>query len=345
MWQSVILLAILTGTPPASEPTVDSIDYATPAKYLAIPSTLGNEADIARQALALKADNDRKTIRNVLDWMDANLKYEPDRAYEWRNYDKVVQQGCYGGCADQGIVCGVLLKSAGIPTVWVKTMDVPWIWDLKKHRPFTSWSGHVFLEVYVDKKWVLLDPGAKLIYIDYSPKSRILPGNWFAYHKGNEPKEMIMSLQWEQWKRQTRSYFSKLDEGLLPIDPTTATSLQQQCFVIANSPYYQTLSAMAQRKGLTVRKSFNTQYDRYLPQAIGHVILIEAHDGVPIVELTVLEKYFPAASNGLRSPEGAVAIGDTTIIFVDFAKLLDPLDIDAAERKPLGKAKNRITNR
>ncbi len=333
MWRSVILLTILTGTPPASEPTVDSIDYATPEKYLAFPSTLGNEADIARQALALKADNDRETIRNVLDWMDANLNYEADQAYEWRDYDKVVQQGCYGGCADQGIVCGVLLKSAGIPTVWVKTMDVPWIWNLKKDRPFTSWSGHVFLEVYVDDHWVLLDPGAKLIYIDYSPKSRILPGNRFAYHKGNDPKEMIMSLQWERWKEQTRSYFSRLDESLLPIDPATATSLERQCFVIANSPYYQTLSEMARRQGLNVRKSFNAQYDRFLPQAMGHVVLIETHEGVPIVELAVLEKFFPAASAGLRSPRGVVEIGDTKIVFVDFEKLLSSLEVDAAEPK------------
>ena len=51
----------------------------------------------------------------------------------------------------------------------VKTMDVPWIWDFKKGRTYKSWSGHVFLEIYLDDQWVLLDPGAKLFYDDYSP--------------------------------------------------------------------------------------------------------------------------------------------------------------------------------
>jgi len=60
----------------------------------------------------------------------------------------------------------------------------------------------------------------------------------------------------------------------------------------------------------------------YLPQAVGHDILIERHDGVPIVDLSVLEKYFPGTSRGLRAADGAVAIGDAKIVFVDFSKLL-----------------------
>ena len=145
----------------ASEPTVNSIDYSNPEAYTAISDTLGSAQAIAEQASALKGNDARATIRNVLEWMDANLSYDGTKAYEWRNYDTVVEQGCYGGCADQAIVCGVLLKAAGVPTVWVKTMDVPWIWDLKKGRSFKSWSGHVFLEVYLDDQWVLLDPGGK----------------------------------------------------------------------------------------------------------------------------------------------------------------------------------------
>jgi hypothetical protein len=239
-------------------------------------------------------------------------------------------------------VCGVLLKGAGIPAVWVKTMDVPWIWDLKKNRPFQSWSGHVFLEIHVDDKWVLLDPGAKTLYVDYSPKTRILPGNRFAYHKGDDPQEMIMSLQWEPWKRQTEAYFSKLEEGLLPLDPTTAVSLQARCFIIANSPYYQALGAMAQRKGLAVGPSFNTQFDTYLPQAKGHVILIETQDGVPLIDLATLERYYPKASRGLKT--GEISIAGTKLVFVDFARMLT-LDNESGE-KSVGSepANNAVSN-
>lgn len=230
-------LLLSTGVIHASEPSVDSIDYTTPTKYLEIPSSLGSRAEITTRAFNLKGDSDVATIRNILNWMDRNLKYNGDKAYAWRNYDDVIREKTYGGCADQGIVCGVLLKAAGIPAIWVKTMDVPWIWDFKKGRPFNSWSGHVFLELYVDGKWMLLDPGARMLYKNYSANARILPGNRFAYHKGNDPKEMIMSLQWDQWKRQTEEYFRGLDESLLPVDANGGTSLMPRTFVVGNSPY------------------------------------------------------------------------------------------------------------
>lgn len=318
MWRSLLILVMFGSTSFASEPVFDSIDYTTPSKYLAMPATLGDREAIKTQALAFKADRDRKTVLNVLNWMNTNLKYQADLAYQWRNYDTVIQDGCYGGCADYAIACGVLLKHAGIPTVWVKTMDVPWIWDFKKGRQFKSWSGHVFLEIYIDQKWVLLDPGAKRVYVDYSPKARILPGNRFAYHKGNDPKAMIMSLQWEAWKQQTKTYFSQLDEGLLPVNIANADTLDPKCFVIGNSPYYQILTRTAQQKGLIVVKSFNTQYDTYLPQAKGHTLYIQTQKGIPIVPVTTLEKYFPNASDGLKA--GNITISDTKIVYSEFSK-------------------------
>ena len=285
-----ICLLLCVGIAYSSEPTVNSVDYSNPDKYLKMADSLGDKVQIVSYAEKLKGSSDISTIRNVLNWMEQNLKYDPDRAYSWRNFDDVIKEKTYGGCADQGIVCGVLLKGAGIPVIWVKTMDVSWIWDFKKGRKFESWSGHVFLEVYVNGKWMLLDPGAKLIYKDYSPKTRILPGNRFAYHKGNDPKEMIMSLQWEQWKEQTRTYFESLDDSLLPIDSAGGTSLSPQAYVVGNSPYYQFIRALVQKQGITVAKSFNTQYDEFLPQAKGNILLIETHKGVPIVSVDVLEK-------------------------------------------------------
>jgi hypothetical protein len=321
----VILLVLLCPATRASEPTVDSIDYAAPETYLDFPASLGNRAAIKKQASELKGETDVDTIRNVLTWMRKNLKYDGNIAYRWRDYDNVIREKKYGGCADEGIVCGVLLKAAGIPTVWVKTMDVAWIWDFKKGRQFQSWSGHVFLEVFVDKKWALLDPGGQTLYQDYSPKMRIVPGRRFAYHKGNDPKAMIMSLQWEEWKRQTRKYFTELDESLLPVDENGGTSLFRQAYVIGNSPNYQKITQMAVEAGLRVAKSFNTEYDKYLPQSRGNILLIETHRGKPIIPAKVLEKHFPNAFAGLSRPKKTIRIGNTTIIFIDFSESLQGL--------------------
>ena len=322
----VVFMVGLQALADASTPTTESIDYSAPERYLTIVATLGNRDAIQERASALKGNDDRATVRNVLKWMESHLDHDEEKAYEWRNFDNVVKERCYGGCADQGIVCGALLKAAGIPTIWVKTMDVPWIWDFKKGRTFKSWSGHVFLEIYLDHQWVLLDPGAKLFYDDYSPEMRILPGNRFAYHKGDDPKNMVMSLQWNEWKEQTRDYFTHLDPALLPVDPKSAVSLVPHVYIVGNDPYYKVLADMARRKGWSVRSTFNAEYDKLLPPTKGHVLLIETHDGEPIIPIATLETFYPGASSGLKSAEGIVQIDGTTIMFVDLARVLDSMD-------------------
>jgi hypothetical protein len=319
------LILLSAGSLPAAEPEVASIEYDKPAKYLEFPDSLGDRAEISAQAARLKAGSDSATILRVLNWMDTELKYDRDKAYSWRNYDDAVREKVYGGCADQAIVCGVLLKAVGIPVVWVKTMDVSWIWNFKKGRSFQSWSGHVFLEVHVDKKWALLDPGAKTIYPDYSVHTRILPGNRFAYHKGNDPKAMVMSLQWEEWKEQTTTYFRNLDESVLPVDSEGGTPLAPAAFVIGNSPYYQTLTRMAVETGFSVPLSFNCDFDKNLPRARGHVLLVETHRGVPIAPVEVLEEHFPGCSKGLRQPDGTIEVAGTRIVFVEFSRQLEKL--------------------
>jgi hypothetical protein len=324
----ILLIAVaLCGFIPASvfadQPVFDSINYASPSQYLAVADSLGDGEAIAKLAKELKASASRKTLANVLGWIDSNLKYDDKLAYEWRNFDTIVSQRCYGGCADQAICCGALLQSAGIPTVWVKTMDVEWIWDFKKKRPFNAWAGHVFLEIFLDGKWVLLDPGASTIYTDYSPKSRILPGNRFAYHKGTDPKRMVMSLQWEDWKRQTALYFTELDESLLPVDAKSKENIRQRVFIIANSPYWQIFSECARKHGATLGNSFNAEYEKNLPRVCGNILLVETHDGVPIVDVAILQRYFPAVPNGRQT--GKLIDNGTTIVFVELAMIADQI--------------------
>jgi serine/threonine protein kinase len=99
---------------------------------------------------------------------------------------------------------------------------------------------------------------------------------------------------------------------------------QRLAFVAGNSPYWQVLTDLARRKGMKVRYSFNGAYDEWLPQAKGHVLLVETHTGVPIVPLSVLDKYYPRASDGLTAPDGMATVGTTKIIFVDFARFGEP---------------------
>ncbi|MEN6406011.1 MAG: protein kinase [Thermoguttaceae bacterium] len=95
-------------------------------------------------------------------------------------------------------------------------------------------------------------------------------------------------------------------------------------YVIGNSPNHQIMTQIASGLGLRVGSSFNWKYDKYLPQAKGHILLIETHGGKPIVSKNILEAYFPKATAGLSLPLRSIQIDDTFIIFVEFD---EPLSI------------------
>ena len=326
----------------AQEPVFDAIDYSSPETCLELAESLGDSKAIRTLATSLKGTSQKKTVTNILQWMESSLRYDDKLAYKWRNFDSVTSDKCYGGCADYAIACGALLQSSSIPTVWVKTMDVDWIRKFKKDGPPDVWSGHVFLEIYLDGKWVLLDPGAALVYENYETESRILPGNRVAYHKGCDPKQMVMSLQWEPWKEQTKAYFEKFDAGLLPVDTRSAVSLRPKWNMIANAPYYQVFGQLIKRKGKNEGRSFNTKYDENITRIKGQTLLIQTHGGIPIVDVDILKRHFPDLPDGKL--EGKMTQEDTTLFFIDVDALEDLFVEAAAEKIPAQGKWNMIAN-
>lgn len=117
---------------------------------------------------------------------------------------------------------------------------------------------------------------------------------------------------------------SKKDESSSSED-TSQSDRKRKCFVIGNSLYYQVLGDLANRRGLHVGPSFNTQYEKFLPQAKGSVLIVETHRGVPIVSIKVLEEHFPNAGSGIAP--GRCTIEGTEILFVNFDQLIpSPID-------------------
>ena len=49
-------------------------------------------------------------------WLESNLRYDPNCAYEWRDFERIVDDGRYGGCADHSLVFGALTRACGIPS-------------------------------------------------------------------------------------------------------------------------------------------------------------------------------------------------------------------------------------
>jgi hypothetical protein len=267
-------------------PSVDRIDYSHPEKYLEVHPSFGDVEKIREICKSLKAASAEKTLAAIDRWMNNNLKYDPKAGYVARNFDAIVNSKVFGGCAEHSIVFAALARACGIPTVTVKTLDADWIREFVKTGATAQWNGHVFLEVFFDRRWHLLNATQMELHDDYDPAMRILPGNRYAYDKGSDPFQLPLSADWERWKIQTRRYFTNFDVKKLPVGPGRQVGSEDDVYIAADSPVYQAISQRISSLGYRPRTTFNTQYETILPKTKGK-ILVETCAGkraVPPVE-------------------------------------------------------------
>lgn len=260
----------------------DRVDHAKPDACLALPPTLGKKATIEKIAAEAKAATPRKSLAAIWAWIDSHLKYDANAAYAWRDVDKLLADGTYGGCADHAELFGAIARGCGIPTIWVKTMDCAWIRNyVRDHDENRTWSGHVFLEVFLEGKWRLLDATQGEIYDAYEPKQRLLPGDRWAYDKGADPFALVLSPRWEDWKQQTRTQFAKFDVAQLPVDG--AVPLSGRVYVAANEPMWDWTAARVKALGMRCGRSGNTGFDEWMPGAkTGWLVVVCLADRVPL---------------------------------------------------------------
>jgi hypothetical protein len=274
------------------EPRLDRIDYAHPEKYVDLPGTLGKKATLEKIAAEIGGATPTEKIAAIGAWIDEHLKYDANSFDHWRDVDKLLADGTYGGCADHAEFFGAISRACGIPTVWVKSLDLDWIAWFRAHpdQP-KSWNGHVFLEVHVDGKWRLLDATQGLLYADYDVKQRILPGHRLAYDKGGDPYELMLSTRWEDWKKQTRKFVMSLDMSLVPVGEATRVKVDPPglVYVAANNPEWQWLVDRCTQMGAKGGQSGNCNFEDWLPGARRGILVVVCIDGRTVLP----EQYWP----------------------------------------------------
>jgi hypothetical protein len=245
----------------AQGPSTERIVYTEPGRYLALPASVGTERRVREVATEIGAEGSggfEERLHDIHRWMQGHLQDVPEEAYEWHTFDEIVERGEYGGCAAHALVYGALARALGIPTVWVKSMDVEWIRAFREGPEPQTWSGHVFLEVHDGSRWVLLDAQGQVLYTDYDPRMRLLPGDRYAYDKGGDPYELILSTRWEAWKEQTREHFRTFDLAELPVP--AGRTLGETVFIAGDNPAWGRLATRFRERGWTVGFSGNAEH-------------------------------------------------------------------------------------
>jgi len=91
--------------------------------------------------------------------------------------DQLLQERRLGGCHDWGLVYASIARELGYPTVMVDTSSIALAKQLQAGKQM-SWYGHVFVEVFVGGKWVLVDSTNNWYVEDgYDPANSIIPIN------------------------------------------------------------------------------------------------------------------------------------------------------------------------
>ena len=99
----------------------------------------------------------------------------------------------------------------------------------------------------------------------------------------------------------------------------------REVHVAGNRDYYVLMMKAANGFGLHVEKGFNREYRKYLENAKGQILLIETHNGKPVVHENTLDNIFPSASEGIDAENGSIEIDGTLIVFIDFGVYSNPL--------------------
>jgi hypothetical protein len=299
-----LILGIPARADDVPKPVFDRIDYARPQAYLSLPASIGNKAHIEKVAAKLTGKTPEEKLIAIGRWIEGRLRYDARCAYAWRDFDEILDDGKYGGCADHAVFFGALARASGIPCVWVKTMDIDWIREFRANRgKCSSWRGHVYLEVYVRDRWMLLDASQLVLYQDYRPTEHILPGNRWAYDKGGDPFALVLSPRWEEWKKQTAAHFADFDLAQLPFATQPGRNLRDEggVFVAADNPIYQWVAKRCTDQGYSVRMTFNTDYGRILPRARGNYLILTCVGGRVVLDPDYYDPFLPWSAAELKA--------------------------------------------
>ena len=89
--------------------------------------------------------------------------------------DQLLEERRLGGCNDHGLVFVAVARELGYPAVMVFTNSVAWM-ELYQAGEAQQYVGHVFVEVYIDNRWVLIDSTNGWYVGDgYDPTDPVIP--------------------------------------------------------------------------------------------------------------------------------------------------------------------------
>jgi transglutaminase-like putative cysteine protease len=155
-----------------------AIDYEHPESYLE-PGSQSGLNSASRAAIATEVGAPQPGLRGaaaIYRWITSAFRAEPSggRDIGKTTADGLIASRVMTGCHDFALVLTAVARSFGIPAVMVDSAGIQWARDF--HAGLTQeMRGHVFAELYVEGRWILVDCTTGLYAWDYDPLQPALP--------------------------------------------------------------------------------------------------------------------------------------------------------------------------
>jgi hypothetical protein len=154
------------------------IDYANPKEYL----VQGEQSQISNPKALEPLYSDEKNLDHlgyIYYWLKNKFTTYPagGRTIGVVTVDQLLEDRRLGGCHDHGLVYAAIVRELGYPAIMVRSASIAWINKFQADEKEAELHiGHVFVEVYLDDKWVLIDP-TNGIYVEdnYNPAKAVIP--------------------------------------------------------------------------------------------------------------------------------------------------------------------------
>lgn len=155
-----------------------NIDYDKPEKYLKLGKMTKIEIsylDAIRQEISVTG----KTIddlRVIFLWKQLKFRkaYAAGKFVGKSTVNSLYEQGVLTGHHDDGIVLVSILREFGFPAVMVDAAGIQWSHDYTAGKT-TEFLGHVYVEVFVEGKWILMDTTSGRYIENYNPLDPVIP--------------------------------------------------------------------------------------------------------------------------------------------------------------------------
>ena len=128
--------------------------------------------------------NDKKdisTIKEIYQFTSTQLAYGDGEKFG-RTSEEILSSGISTGCTDYGLAFISIAREKGIPSVFVQTGRIDWIYDRVRNND-KGITGHILVEVYLDGNWYLVDTTAGKLFLNYNRNNFSLNDGYYVFSK------------------------------------------------------------------------------------------------------------------------------------------------------------------